>query len=142
MAFEQAPVVISLDVAADYSAKQHFGMDIDTSGDIVLISAAGQRPAGILVGDPNTAGQAGRLQISGIAKVVAGGSIPRGDSVAFDSSGKAKTAVKATVDTTTSDAAEAVKGSYVFGIALSAADDLDVIPVLLQFSGAIPTTAL
>jgi hypothetical protein len=80
-------------VAADYSAKQFYLMDINTSDQWVLCSAQGQRCFGALQDKPDTAGDHGTVETKGITKVVLGGTVAQGDPICSDSAGKA---IKAT----------------------------------------------
>lgn len=63
-----------------------------TDRQVVTVDGAGQRAAGVLLNEPNTA-EAAKVQIDGIAKVEAAAAITRGDAVAASANGRAQTAV-------------------------------------------------
>lgn len=139
MSFNQNYVNISAPAGADLSAKQNYFVKINSSGAAVL-AAAGEAAIGVLANKP-TSGQTASIQVSGVAKVLAGGTIAAGAQVAANADGKA---VGATLGrTNTSDAGgatDALIGSNVMGIALAGGVDGDVIPVLITQAGAAPTT--
>lgn len=134
-------VDITMIAGADLSAKQYCAVKLNSSGNIVA-AGAGEDAVGILQTKP-TSGQAGTVRISGVSKMVAGGSITAGSRVASDANGKAKAAVAATTKTDdTGAAADALVGSYTIGHLLETASaDGQIVSVLLSMSGAIPTTA-
>lgn len=132
----------------DLSAKQFYAVDLTNSSGsakAVAISAAGQRVAGILQNAP-ASGAVAIVRPVGcgrVSKMISGGSVTAAESLGVTSAGKAKTIVKAKVDTSDAGAAsDPVIGSNACGIALvSGATDNDVITVLLSAQGAVPTTA-
>lgn len=141
MAYEEKICEVSLIAGADLSANQYRFVKISAARTAALCSAAGEKAFGVLTNKP-TSGQTASVAVGGVAMVKAGAAISAGDAVATDASGKAKTAVAATVDTTGSNATEDTDGSFVMGIAVeAAAADGDIIAVLIQPQGAIPTTA-
>src|SRR5262249_2662532 len=103
-----------------------------SSGQVVLCSAAGEAPTGILQNKP-TSGQSAQVRVLGATKVIASGAITRGARVATDAAGKAKTAV--------ASSGAGITGSYVLGIALETAGGAnELIDALITMEGAIPTT--
>lgn len=76
----------------DLSTKQYYIVKVDTSNaQSVVLAAAGTDPiVGVLQNKP-AAGKMANVQILGTAKVIAGGSVTRGDLVTSDSNGKAVT---------------------------------------------------
>lgn len=126
---------------ADLSSSQYHFVKLDTNGEVVL-SGAGEDAIGVLQNKPAD-GQAATVRVGGLSKVVAGAAITAGARVASDASGKAKTAVAATVNTSdTGAAADAVVASFALGNAFEAASgDGQIIEFLLARSGALPTTA-
>ena len=103
----------------DLSAKQYYIVAVDTSNDnSVILGAASTNPIiGVLQNKPK-AGAAALVRWAGSSKVVAGGTITRGDRVTTDSTGKA-------ITTTTNK-------DVVLGIALSSAVVGDVVEVFLN----------
>ena len=96
MSQQAATQLISLKSTNDYntaaSQKKYYIMKVDTANDhsFVIAAAATDPICGILQDTPR-AGEAGTIAISGTAKVIAGGTVTRGDDVTSDSSGKAVT---------------------------------------------------
>ena len=132
----------NLVAAADLSAKQYFGVKVDSAGKIALIAAAGELAIGILQNKPEAA-QAAEVMVSGVSKGVASGAIAAGAKVAFDSAGKLKAAVLGKVDTSDAGAAaDPLIGSHVIGILLEAAGaDGDIVAVQMLHLGLVPTTS-
>ncbi|RPH64986.1 MAG: hypothetical protein EHM89_00155 [Acidobacteria bacterium] len=87
IALIESPTYISRPAGSDLSTKQYFFMDI-TSGKLTL-AGSGTRVAGVLCDDPAAEDRPGQLQIAGVAKVLAGGTITSGAGVASDAAGKA-----------------------------------------------------
>lgn len=141
MPFEIPVLDITRDANVDLSAKQFFIVKAVAGGKVGL-AAAGEQSYGILQDKP-ASGKAGSVRVYGVSKVVAGAAIAEGDPITSDANGKAKSAVKASTNTSDAGAiADPLVGSHVLGIALeAAAADLDVITVLITHSGAVPTTA-
>ena len=80
----------------------------DASGNIVLCSAAGEAPVGILIlqtADKVAMGDSATVQIRGLGQAIAGGTIAAGDLLSVDASGRV---------------AKATSGHYVIGQAMSA----------------------
>lgn len=103
----------------DLSAKQYYIVAVDTSNDeSVVLAAAGTDPVvGVLQNKPKAAAAA-LVRFIGTSKVIAGGSITRGDKVTSDSNGKAVTTTSA--------------NDQVLGRALSSAATGDLVEVLLS----------
>jgi hypothetical protein len=114
-AFEKS-FVSTNDLSA--AANQYCIVKADVSNDqaIVLAAAATDPVVGILVNLPK-ATKAANVQWLGSCKVIAGGTVTRGDKVTSDSSGHA-------ITTTSS-------GNTVVGIALSSAVSGDIFEILL-----------
>lgn len=113
---------ITLEAGQDLSAKQFFCVSIAADGQIDP-SGDGALVDGILQNNPASAGEASTVAIAGISRVICGGSITRGDMLASDADGKA------VVATTNEE---------IFGRALTAGANNQVIPVLLKLSGRAP----
>jgi hypothetical protein len=130
----------TLPAAADLTEKQYYLCTIGADG-VDLADAAGEGPVYPLQNDPDD-GETAELGVVGVFKVKAGAEIARGDLLATDANGKAVVAKKATTKTDDAGvAADPLVGSHVFGQALEAGVDGDIIGVLMTTSGAIPTTA-
>jgi phage-related tail fiber protein len=86
MATSSPGVVVSLTAAADLSAKQGLMMKISAAGAVNTAGDA-EDAHGVLLNKP-TSGQAASVQISGVAKVIAGTAITAPDNVGVDSSGR------------------------------------------------------
>lgn len=124
MSVQESPIFISVPAGSDLSTKQYRFMDV-VSGKLSL-AGSGTRVAGVLSDDPAATDRPGQLQISGRAKVVAGGTISAGGGVASDANG---------------EAVAASGSAFVVGIALTAAADNDIMEVLLTPSGAVGIAA-
>ena len=86
MATQEVLTTITLIAAADLSAKQFFGVILDSAGKAALAGTAGQ-VIGILQNKP-TSGQAAIVAISGVSKAAAGGTCTMGKPISADSAGK------------------------------------------------------
>lgn len=142
MATEQNLICLSKVAGADLSAKQYYGVALQSDGEVEVANAAGEPVLGVLQNNP-TSGQTATVAVSGVTKMIAGGVIAVGAYVAVDANGKAKTAVAGRTDTTdTAAAADALLGSYVLGIYVgnAASADGDIISVLITHTGSVPTT--
>lgn len=128
--------------AADLSAKQFYGVKIDSAGLIALASAAGEAIYGVLQDKP-TSGKTCSVAVSGITKAKAGGVIAPGALVKVHSDGTFLTASAAVTDTQAGSATDALIGSHVVGIARNTANTAsgDLFPLELMPMGAVPTTA-
>ena len=134
MAWEQNPyaIKVSLVSAADYNttSKQFYFVTVTAPGTgsttptATLVASATAKPVGVLQNAPK-AGFEAEVTVSGITKVVAGGTIAVGDQIGSDGNGKAVTLTAGT-DTT----------KYVVGTALSAGVSGDVITVAISCPGA------
>jgi hypothetical protein len=108
MAFDISGVDITLEAGADLSAKQYFLVAIASDGQIDP-AGDGANVDGVLQNDPDDAGKAATVRISGVSKVVCGAAITKGDKVASDAAGKAVTAASSdrvigrALQTTTAD---------------------------------------
>lgn len=113
-AFEK-PFVSTADQS---SAGVYCFQKVDASNDqsVVIASAATDNIVGVLQTKPK-AGKAANVQWLGSSKVIAGGTITRGDKVTSDSSGHAITTTSA--------------GNTVAGIALSSAVSGDIVEIFL-----------
>lgn len=107
--------LISFNAGADLSSSQFFGVDLDSSGNVV---AAGDGAVfiGILQNKPASGGQA-LVCVSGKCKAIAGGSVTAGQSIASDGSGEMVTAVP---------------GDFAKGVAAESASDGEIFSLVLM----------
>jgi hypothetical protein len=105
---------------ADLSAKQYLFVKIVTGSKVDVCSAATDVPCGVLVDKPKS-GDTSQVQVTGLGKVKAGGTIAAGDLLGTDANGAA---VKLTVGTDTT--------KYVVAQALEAAVTGDYFEILLN----------
>jgi len=99
MAVEGAqPLKISLEAAADLSAKQYFFVKVDANGKAALCSAATDKPIGILQNKP-TAGQPAEIVVNGETKYSSGAALTAANTIGTDAAGQAVALVAGT-DTT------------------------------------------
>ena len=78
---------------ADLSAKQFFGVKVDTSADrkVILANTGGEGIYGILQNKP-TSGQAADVALVGVSKAAINGTVTRGDLLMTDNTGQFVTA--------------------------------------------------
>lgn len=96
--------------SADLSAKQFYGVYLNSTPNWVLCATNGGRCDGVLVNEPDTDIEA-KVMVEGISKVVYGGTVTAGDSLMVNTAGKF---VKAT------------KGMWAVGVALQSGVASDV----------------
>jgi hypothetical protein len=121
MAFQENQLTITLEAAADLSAKQYYFVAVDTDGKAALTGDDGN-PIGVLQNKP-TAGQAATICVYGVTKLYIGteSGLGAGYNVGCDSNSAGKVS-----DT----------GSFRMGVALEdPAADGDIVAVLLQKNG-------
>lgn len=136
------PIDLFFVAAADLSAKQNFAVKKNGTGSEVALAGAGEMPIGVLQNAP-VATAIAIVRVSGVTLMIAGAAVAIGDPVASDAAGKGKPAVKAATNTSDAGGAtDALIGSYVLAIALTAAAaDTNPFQALITHSGAVPTTA-
>jgi len=121
MAFSENQTCITLEAAADLSAKQYYFVSVDTNGKAALTGDDGN-PIGVLQNKPE-AGQAATICIDGVTKVYVGteSGLGAGYNVGCDSNSAAKVS-----DT----------GSYRLGVTLEdPTADGDIVSILFQKNG-------
>lgn len=124
MATQQAVVSITLPASGNLSAHQWKLMDVNSSGQAVLVSAANARCIGVLQNDPAAAGQEAEVAIAGVVKILVGASaVTAGDEVEADATGTILTAAGA--------------GSNIIGKCLVGAAAGGLAEVLLQPRGVV-----
>jgi hypothetical protein len=107
---------IALNAAADLTGKLFYLAKIDGSGNGALASAATDSVVGVIV-EEAVQDKPITVQVMGIAKVVAGGTITAGNRLTSDGNGKA--------------IATSSAGNRTFGIAMASAVAGDIVSVLL-----------
>lgn len=91
MAGEATGNVTSYPASADLSAKQFFGMTIDSSGELAVADLQKAAPdgfVGVLENKPTAQGRAGLVQYAGRTKIEAGGTFAVGDKLTIASDGQ------------------------------------------------------
>lgn len=134
MGFDQGAnkVDISLKAAADLRTHQYKFVKLDGSGNVVLCSAAGERPLGILQNKPNT-GETAVVRIVGVSKIVCAAAIATPNQVATDAAGLAKLASRLAQATGAA--------SNVAGVLLRASGAANEIQTMLVTPGGIWPTS-
>jgi len=89
MSYEEALKTISVEASDDLSADQYKIVDVDTSGQLVVVSSAGAKMIGVLQDKPAAAGRVGSVGIDGVTKVVTGATFDAGVRVYSDDAGLA-----------------------------------------------------
>ncbi len=131
----------SKDAGADLSTKQYYGVKLNSTGQAILCTAAGENVYGVLQNKPAAAGRAAEVAVGGTCRAIAGGVIQPGATVKVTAAGKFIDATEATTDI--SGDVDGLVGSYVFGVhdGKAATADGDIFPLLIRPMGAVPTTA-
>ncbi len=111
--------VVSIEAGADLSAKQFFFVSVSADGQIDPTGDGGDAD-GILQNDPSAAGRAAEVAISGVVKVIAGGTCTRGGPAASDAAG---------------EAVDPASGDVILGTFLETGADGDVISMLFNPRG-------
>jgi hypothetical protein len=118
MSTENLVSAIPLPVAADYSTTgQYLFVDVNSSGQAVLVAGQGLTAIGVLQDNPGAAGRVGRIAIGGMIKVKAGATIAAGNKITTGADGRAE--VSAT-------------GDFTLGTAISGGADGEIITILFQ----------
>lgn len=92
------PLKITLEAAADLSAKQYYFVKIDSNGKAAVCAALTDVPIGVLQNKP-TAGQAAEIVVVGVSKVSSDAALNEGDLIGPSGDGQADARVIGT-DTT------------------------------------------
>lgn len=117
----------TLEAAADLSAKQYFGVKLNSSAEAALCTVAGEPVIGVLLNAPNAQGKGAAVRLEGLAPVKLGGTVSDGDDLAINASGKFVLAVG---------------GDHVVGKAMTDGVTDDVILCHLRHSGEKGITVL
>jgi len=99
MAYQASqPLKITLEAAADLSAKQYHFVKVDSNGKAAACAALTDVPVGVLQNDP-TAGQTAEIVVVGVSKVSSDAALNEGDLIGPSADGQADARVIGT-DTT------------------------------------------
>jgi hypothetical protein len=119
MSYEEVLKTISVEASADLSAHQYKFMNVDSSGQLELVTTLGGEFLGILQDKPAAVGRAGSVGIDGVTKIEASAAIAAGAIVVSTTAGLAVTA--------------SADGQIVLGIAMEAATATgDIIAVTID----------
>lgn len=116
-----------------------FGSDDDTMS---VATAASDNMVGVFQHDTNAAGEDVRVMLTGISRVLLGGSVTRGDLITTNATGRGVAATRHThtentAGTYTQNATTVAASSVgIVGRALASGSSGDIIPVLLTISVA------
>lgn len=116
MAVQEKVISISFPAAADYSSTGYRFMDVNSSGQAVLVASAGAEGIGVLQNDPAAAGRAAEVAVYGKVKVIAGATVASGAWVQSDANGAGILAAS---------------GDYVYGKCAVGGDATELIEVIL-----------
>lgn len=149
MAYEGiGQVVESFPAGEDLSAKQFYFVALNSSKQVILPTARGQKCIGVLQNKP-TSGQSASVLLFGVSKVNADAAIAVGDPITTAADGQASPVTsEATgeghVNTSdTGGATDSLKGSFVMGQCLLAVSNAgEIATALIMQMGAIPGTTL
>lgn len=123
MATQQNVQSITLPAGADLSAHQWKLVDVNSTGQAVLVSAANARVLGVLQNDPAAAGREAEVAVAGVVKILTGGAVAAGDEVEATAAGLIVTASGA--------------GSHIIGKCLVGAASGGLAEVLLGYRGIV-----
>jgi len=82
------PLKITLEAAADLSAKQYYFVKVDSNGKAAVCAAATDVPIGVLQNDP-TAGQTAEIVVGGVTKISSDAALNEGDLIGTSADGQA-----------------------------------------------------
>lgn len=117
-------VKVSLVAGADLSSSQYKFVKLNSSGQVIAVAAATDRPIGVLQNNPASGGVA-EVLVSGGTKLVLGGTVTEGGIVSPNSSG-AGVAIVAGTDTT----------KYICGTALTEGASGEIITAVIACASA------
>lgn len=121
---------------------QNLFVKLNGSSQVVLADSAGEQALGVLLNAP-ASGAIGIVRVLGPARVISSAGIADGSLIATAAtSARAKAAVAAVVNTSDAGgASDPVIGSFVMGMALADGTTGNLMSILVNPMGAIPTTA-
>lgn len=117
-------VKVSLVAGGDLSSSQYKFVKLNSSGQVIAVAAATDRPIGVLQNNPASGGVA-EVLVSGGTKLVLGGSVTEGAIVSPSSTG-AGVAIVAGTDTT----------KYICGTALTEGASGEIITAVIACANA------
>lgn len=117
-------VKVSLVAGADLSSSQYKFVKLNSSGQVIAVAAATDRPIGVLQNNP-TSGKTAEVLVSGGTKLVLGGSVTEGQIVSPNASGAGVTIAPGT-DTT----------KYICGTALTEGANGEIITAVVNCASA------
>ncbi len=118
MATENTLLTIPLPVAADYSTTgQYLFVDVNSSGQAVLVASQGVTAIGVLQDNPGAAGRVGCIGIGGLVKVKAGETIAAGNKLTVGADARAEVAAT---------------GDWIHGRAITGGADGEIITMLWE----------
>ena len=120
MAVIQTRDTRTFEAGENLSSAQFKFVTLEADGKVDLADAAGENCIGVLLNNPDAAGKAATVALTGKVMVVAGGTIAAGAAVATDAAG---------------DAVTATTGNIIMGYALEAGVDGQVIAIELIQGG-------
>jgi len=82
------PLKISLEAAADLSAKQFYFVKVDSNGKAAVCAAATDVPIGVLQNDP-TSGKIAEITVIGLTKISSDAALNEGDLIGTSADGQA-----------------------------------------------------
>ena len=88
MAVERPGTLESYQAAADLSDWQFRFVKLDANGQIAKVTAATDKPFGILQDKPAAQGRAGAVMLDGMSKLVGGANVAKGDTIGTDAQGR------------------------------------------------------
>lgn len=95
MAFDGICIDWSFEAGGDLSAKQYYGVTLNSSGQVAVagVSDEAEQPIGVLQDKPDTAGHVAQVRLLGITKASIGsGGVTAGDLLATEADGQFVTA--------------------------------------------------
>jgi len=122
MAVIQTRDTRSFEAGEDLSAAQFKFVTLESDGQVDLADAAGENCIGVLLNNPDAAGKAATVAISGKVMITCGDTVAAGAALQTDAAG---------------DAITAATGDYVMGYALEAGVDGQIIAMELIQGGNI-----
>lgn len=119
MSYTEKMGCITVEASADLSASQYEFVDVNTDGQLAVVSVKGAKAIGVLQDKPSAKGRPGSVAVRNVCKVAAGAAVDAGDEVVADATGRA----------IAKDAAD----QFVMGTAMQSAGAAGVvIPILIN----------
>lgn len=80
---------ISLEASGDLSSNQYTFVDVNSSGQVAVVSTAGAKAVGVLQDKPAAQGRVASIGINNVTKVKVGAAVTAGVELVSDTSGRA-----------------------------------------------------